>query len=69
MIYKLKEKVEEKIKSSGKDLGELQKYTLIKEILNQKDCFKRISIEYAYAILRDLDIPEDELKNVYEELI
>lgn len=48
---------------------ELTKYKLIKKILNKKDCFKNMSIDYAYSILRDLHIPENELKNVYLKLI
>ena len=45
------------------------KYELIKKILNEKDCFLKMNIEYAYAILRDLKIPEDQIRNVYLELI
>ena len=48
---------------------ELKKYTLIKEILNQDNCFLNMDIEYAYAILRDLKVPEEDLKKVYLELI
>ena len=42
---------------------------MIKDILIQKDCFLNMSIEYAYSILRDLQIPENEIKNVYTQLI
>ena len=38
-------------------------------MLNDKECFFKINIETAYALLRELNIPEDELKNTYEELI
>ena len=48
---------------------ELKKYELIRNILNQKDCFLNMRIEYAYSILRDLQIPENEIKNVYTQLI
>ena len=47
----------------------LEKYKLIKEILNKNDCFLNMSIEYAYAILRDLGVSEEKLKSVYLELI
>ena len=40
-----------------------------KDILIKKDCFLNMSIEYAYSILRDLQIPENEIKNVYTQLI
>ena len=40
-----------------------------KEILNKEDCFHNMSIEYAYSILRDLQIPESDLKSYYLQLI
>ena len=62
--------ITQKHSAANKDSPEeLKKYKLIKEILNQKDCFLNMSIEYAYSILRDLQIPESELKNVYLQLI
>lgn len=48
---------------------ELKKHQLIKDILNNKDCFLNMEIEVAYSILRDLQIPETELKKIYLELI
>ena len=45
------------------------KHQFIKKILNDDKCFFKMSIEQAYAILRDLDFSEDELKGVYSELI
>ena len=42
---------------------------IIEEILNKDDCFLNMSIEYAYAILRDLGVSEEKLKSVYLELI
>ena len=55
--------------TTREDVEELKKYELIRDILNQKDCFLNMSIEYAYSILRDLQIPESEIKNVYTQLI
>ena len=69
MIDKLKLITEKYIESNKDNHDELKKYNLIKEILNQKDCFLNMSIEYAYSILRDLQIPENEIKNVYTKLI
>ncbi len=46
-----------------------KKYQLIEKILNKKDCFLKMDIEYAYSILRDLQIPENEIKMIYSELI
>ena len=69
MIDKLKMITEKHIETNKDNPEKLQKFKLIKEILNQKDCFLNMSIEYAYSILRDLQIPESELKNVYSQLI
>lgn len=51
------------------DENDKVKYQLIKKILNDDKCFFKMGIEQAYAILRDLDFSEDELKGVYSELI
>lgn len=69
MIDKLKMITEKHIEANKDNPEKLKKYKLIKEILNQKDCFLNMSIEYAYSILRDLQIPESALKNVYSQLI
>ena len=67
----------EKLKSINKKLiylnknndKELKNKLLIKKILEEKDCFLKISIEDAYSILRDLKISEEDLKKVYIKLI
>ena len=69
MIDKLKMITEKHIEANKENLEELKKYELIRDILNQNDCFLNMSIEYAYSILRDLQIPENEIKNVYTQLI
>lgn len=69
MIDKLKIITEKYIEVYKENPNELKKYKLIKEILNKKDCFLNMSIDYAYSILRDLQIPENELKSVYMQLI
>lgn len=51
------------------DENELKKHQLIKKVLNDDKCFFKMSIEQAYAILRDLDFSEEELKEIYSELI
>ena len=40
---------------------ELEKHLLIRRILKEKNSFLKMTIEQAYAILRDLDIPEKDL--------
>lgn len=69
MIDKLKVINEHFINAYKNDQDNLKKHILIKEILNQKNCFSNMDIEYAYSILRDLHIPESELKKVYLGLI
>ena len=69
MIDTLKQ-INTKLIDSNKDNPqELKKYLLIKQILDKDDCFFDMNIEYAYSILRDLQISEDNLKEVYMQLI
>lgn len=69
MINVLKLRVNKLIEENKDNKEKLKKYKLIKEILNKDDCFLNMSIEYAYAILRDLGVAEEKLKSVYLELI
>ena len=69
MINVLKVRVNKLIEKNKGSKEKYEKYKLIKEILNKDDCFLNMSIEYAYAILRDLGVPEEKLKSVYLELI
>ncbi len=69
MIDVLKLRVNKLIEENKDSKEILEKYNLIKEILNKDDCFLNMSIGYAYAILRDLGVPEEKLKSVYLELI
>ena len=69
MINNLKEITNNLIRLNQDNPLELKKYQLIKEILKKKDCFLNINIEYAYSILRDLNIPEVNIKETYIKLI
>lgn len=51
------------------DENDIVKHQLIKKVLNDDKCFFKMSVEQAYAILRDLDFSEEELKGIYSELI
>ena len=64
-----KKEYQKLIKLNKNNDEELKKQLLIKKILEEKDCFLKISIEDAYSILRDLKISEEDLKKVYIELI
>lgn len=69
MINKLKKINEKLININQNNDTELKKQMLIKKILEEKDCFLKMDIERAYAILRDLGISEEDLRKVYIELI
>lgn len=69
MIEKLK-KINDKYIELNKDNEvNLKKHVLIKQILNDSRCFFKMDIENAYAILRDLGIKEENLQEIYKELI
>lgn len=69
MIEKLK-KINDKYIELNKDNEvNLKKHMLIKQILNDSRCFFKMDIENAYAILRDLGIKEENLQEIYKELI
>lgn len=69
MINSLKLINENNIINNQNNPQELKKYLLIKDILNQDDCFNNMPIEYAYSILKDLGIKDDELQKTYINLI
>ncbi len=66
MIDKLNEVCDKLISLNNSDY---EKFVVIKKILNKADAFINMDIEYAYSILRDLEVPEEDIKNVYLELI
>lgn len=69
MIDVLKLRVNKLIEENKDNKEILEKYKLIKEILNKDDCFLNMNIKFAYAILRDLGVHEEKIKSVYLELI
>ena len=69
MIEKLRELNDKLIEKNKNKPNLLKRQNLIHEMLEYDDLFFRIQIEDAYGILRDLGIKEDDLKNVYSELI
>ena len=68
MLEKLIE-INNNIINQTNDLEKKQKHLLIKNILNDKNCFFKMDIETSYAILRELNIPEDSIKDTYSDLI
>lgn len=69
MIKKLQTLNDHLLKINKHNPKLLKKHQLIKKILDTPNCFLNIKIEYAYSILRDLSIPEDNLKQTYLKLI
>lgn len=69
MIEQLKKKVDNLLITNQSNPKEFKKYQIIKQILNKKNCFLNMDIEYAYAILKDLQIPNEDIKKVYMQLI
>lgn len=69
MIEKLKEINNKLIEINKGNEEEFKKQKTIQKLLKQENLFFKISIEYAYAILRDLQIPESDIKTLYMELI
>ncbi len=68
MIEKLRE-INESIISKTTDEDKKKKHILIRKILNDKDCFFKMNIETSYALLRELMVPEDKIKDIYSKLI
>lgn len=46
-----------------------EKYLVIDKILADDKCFFKMSVEEAYAILRDLGIEDENIRKVYLELV
>ena len=64
MLEKLRILNKKFIEKSG-----MEKYSVIDKILADDKCFFKMSVEEAYAILRDLGIEEESIRKVYLELI
>ena len=69
MIEELKKINERLLLENDNNIKEKEKYLIIKKILNKEKAFLKMNIEYAYGILRDLNVPEESIKNIYFQLI
>ena len=72
MIAELRKKNEELLKKYEGKFEFAQDHTrqiIIKEMLTDKNVFKEIEMEVAYAILKDLEVKSDMLDLVYLKLI
>lgn len=68
MIEKFRS-INEDILATSKDEEILNRHMIIKIILLDDNCFFKMNVEDAYAIMRDLGIPETELKYMYLKLV
>ena len=68
MLEKLVE-VNNNIINQTNDEEKKKKHLLIKKILDDKQCFFKMDIETSYALLRELNVPEENIKNIYFNLI
>ena len=68
MLEKLKQ-INVKIIEQCSDDEEKSKQLLIQKILDEDNCFMKMNVDVAYALLRELNIDESMLKETYLELI
>ena len=69
MIEELKKINEKLLLKNDNNIKEKEKHLIIKKILNKEKAFLKMNIEYAYGILRDLNVPEENIKNIYFQLL
>lgn len=69
MIEELKRINERLLLENDNNIKEKEKHLIIKKILNKEKAFLKMNIEYAYGILRDLNVPEENIKNIYFQLL
>lgn len=69
MLNELRKINEKLIVLYNADQHKLKEQLLIKEILINNNCFKEMTIEDAYSILNSLNIPKENIKSIYEQLL
>ncbi len=62
-------KLSKSLHRNAKTPEEKKKYALINKLLKNDKCFFEIPIETSMSILKDLEIPEENILDVYNELI
>ena len=68
MFEELK-KLSKKLQRLAKTPEEKQKYVLINKLFKNDKCFFEMPMETSLSILKDLEIPEENILEVYQELI
>ena len=69
MIERLKKINKELIIKYKNNPNDLKVQLLIKNILDEDNCFLKMNINTAYAILKDLEIDDNRIDDIYSVLI
>lgn len=69
MIDKLIIMCDKQLKINENNILKYTRYEYIRNLLNDREIFKNISIEEAYTIFRDLGIEKNEYANVYKTIM
>jgi negative regulator of sigma E activity len=64
----LRERADELLQNSNNE-RDSKKYQIIRDFLKDDACFLKTDIEHAYAILRDLGVAEERIREYYSSLI
>ena len=68
MLESLRKKCDSLLKRA-KTNEDIDKYTIIKNMLSYDRCFFEMPIETAYSLLKDLNIDANKIPSIYMELI
>lgn len=68
MVDKLR-KINNSLIDEKTNLKDIERQLLIKKIISRDDFIFNVDMEDAYSIFRDLGFKEEELKQIYRELI
>ena len=65
----LREKARQLLEQNTNDEHKRRKFEIIYEKLKDDGCFLDMDIEHGYAVLRDLEIDENSIRDHYSKLI
>lgn len=68
MYETLKKVVNDKIVNCD-NYGEMERFQIIKKILDDNNCFKIMKTQTAYKLLNDLGYSMEETKKIYNDII
>lgn len=65
----LREKAQQLLEQNTNDEHKRRKFEIIYKKLKDDECFLNMDIEHGYAVLRDLEIDENSIRDLYLKLI